>query len=132
MKPLDNAQLDKKILVQYHKKHLMPNIKMAQIIAGEKAVIDSLKEKGVLQNTVPLLGSKTVSDKDRIWALEKIVAIKEKERQEWADMCIRKQARIEELEKASLFYLDEIGRLSNKVAELLIVDSFREGNGDIA
>ncbi|HRC03167.1 MAG TPA: hypothetical protein PLJ18_11990 [Niabella sp.] len=78
------------------------------------------------------LDDSTPSDKDKILALEKIVAIKEKERKEWADMCIRKQARIEELEKAAIFYLEEIGRLSNRVCELSIVDSFREGNGDIA
>ena len=30
--------------------------------------------------------------------LEAIVELKEKERREWADMCIKKQARIEQLE----------------------------------
>ena len=33
-----------------------------------------------------------------IKTLEGIVELKEKERKEWADMCIKKQARIEELE----------------------------------
>lgn len=34
-----------------------------------------------------------------IKTLEGIIEMKEKQRREWADMCIKKQARIEELEK---------------------------------
>lgn len=78
------------------------------------------------------LGNAEPTDKDKIWALEEIIKVKESERKEWAEMCIKKQARIEELEESVKFYQNEIEKLSNKVAELMIVDSFKEGNGDIA
>lgn len=44
------------------------------------------------------LGSKQPTDKDLIEALKTIVEIKEKERDNWASMCIRKQEKIEFLE----------------------------------
>ncbi len=57
------------------------------------------------------LGSSQPTDKDRIWALEKIVAIKESERKEWADMCIKKQARIDYLEKQLIKIAEGLSKL---------------------
>lgn len=44
-----------------------------------------------------VLAKRKLYESEKIF--EQIIELKEKERKEWADMCIKKQARIEELEK---------------------------------
>ena len=53
---------------------------------------------GMLIKTAVLVAMERYKDYS-IKTLESIVELKEKERMEWADMCIKKQAQIEELEK---------------------------------
>lgn len=58
-----------------------------------------------LENQIPILlgltGTLNVLDAiEHVKTIKHLLAITEQQRKEWADMCIKKQARIEELEKS--------------------------------
>lgn len=97
--------VDELLVVESLNKYCSPcgndNLEMYAYIEGRK---DESKGYANLNKQLPiLLGlTKTGNVLDAIEcvkALNHLLATTEQQRKEWADMCIRKQARIEELEK---------------------------------